>query len=917
LKANPDVAQSGVCPLIHYLEEGRGEGRSALPDGGHALEVDPLDEAQREFGALSPAPSIRLIAYYFPSIGFASGRRSVDWTRVRNARPMFHRHRQPHEPGALGEYDPRDPNTFRRQIELARQHHIAGFCFCLEPGPVERGGRAPLDWLVAHPDIEFGFCLCYGDPACRTGKRGEKRTLQQHKKEPAQRDSGWLWDRLRYLRDPRYIRVDDRPLVLVDRPDALTDSAATAQHWRDECRREQAGELYLAGIENGPGFIPSAYGFDGAIECPLDLPIPTLITAGILTDKRFAGVIHSYAEMAARSKAQPRPDHDWFRGVVTAWDETPRRGLQAAMVAGSSPERYFRWLRLACADTARSMPREKRLVFIAAWNGWAQGAHLEPDQAFGYAYLNRTSHALAAHRPRQSGRVLMIIPDALRLNSPSRLRDFLEWLGKRTAIDVRILLLSEGEMLKPLHGVRPPFTLPATRPGLSPSDEVAVTIEGSCEGKPDLIVGDTIEAGSVYPWLASWGVPMVTYVHYLAPGSDAGKTRGGSAAAPMRSDRFIAESPEVVTALRDRWQIAEHRIHLLGNTVSGEVLAPRANSKEMERTSEPVCSGGGLPHRTAEVELFHVFRDAGRLRPLVSVIVPNYNYARYLSDRLNSILVQSFQDFELIVLDDASTDDSLDVIEAYGVQYPLRVIRNRINSGSVFAQWKKGIESAAGQLVWIAEADDVADPAFLETLVPAFSDPAVTLAYCDSHTMDDDGRVTERFYQDFGHFRGLGYPAARWREPYQNRGPDEIQHALAIKNTIPNASAVLMTREALRGVDLGTAAGFRTAGDWFTYVSVLEHGDVSYTPDALNVQRRHPSSVVAAVSHSAGDTLRDYAAMHRYVAARFPLLQANREKMVAMIQDSLRPLWPDVTEDELRQYYDPQAILAPAERQSG
>jgi glycosyltransferase involved in cell wall biosynthesis len=219
----------------------------------------------------------------------------------------------------------------------------------------------------------------------------------------------------------------------------------------------------------------------------------------------------------------------------------------------------------------------------------------------------------------------------------------------------------------------------------------------------------------------------------------------------------------------------------------------------------------------------------------VSVIIPNYNYGRYLPERLNSIISQTYRPFEIIFLDDNSEDDSVEVakkiLEASGI--PHRVIRNSVNEGC-FKQWFRGIHEAKGDLIWIAEADDSCDSKLLATLVAKFDDPKVGLAYCQSLRMDPDGTKGDSYLSRIEKIPGSG---DHWRKDYVNEGSDEIRRYLAVKNTIVNASAVLMRRDLLLRVsDIG--GGFSQVGDWYTYIQILKSSKIAFSPAPLNYHRR-------------------------------------------------------------------------------
>ncbi|MFQ5564721.1 MAG: glycosyltransferase, partial [Parvularculaceae bacterium] len=254
--------------------------------------------------------------------------------------------------------------------------------------------------------------------------------------------------------------------------------------------------------------------------------------------------------------------------------------------------------------------------------------------------------------------------------------------------------------------------------------------------------------------------------------------------------------------------------------------------------------------------------------PNISVVVPNYNYARHLEQRLQSILDQTLSPREIIFLDDASTDDSVAVAErvlrAAPVNY--RIIRNESNSGDVFAQWRKGVELAKGGLVWIAEADDWADPRFLETAARAFARDDVALSFTQSNQAAEDGRVLANDYQDY--VRDVS--PDKWTRDFVNDGPAEIREGLSVKNTIPNVSAALFRRAPLLDVLKTHAreiASYRVAGDWCVYANLLRAGALAYSAAPLNFHRRHEESVTIARFDLA--ELAEIARMQAFVAREF------------------------------------------------
>lgn len=274
----------------------------------------------------------------------------------------------------------------------------------------------------------------------------------------------------------------------------------------------------------------------------------------------------------------------------------------------------------------------------------------------------------------------------------------------------------------------------------------------------------------------------------------------------------------------------------------------------------------------------------GQPAPRVSVIVPNYNYARYLPQRLASITGQTYRPFEIIFLDDHSSDDSVAVarrlLAEAGIEH--RVVANDSNAGP-YAQWLRGLEMARGELVWIAEADDHCEPTLLQALVPAFADPRVVISYCQSRQVDADDQPIRGDYLNYT--RPI-HPT-RWLQAYQRSGRDEIADTLAIKNTLPNASAVLMRRPDLAPIR-EMLLSLRNAGDWLVYTHLLERGDIAFCPHALNAHRLHRTSV----THGGGQErhFAEILRVQRRIAERHALAPATLTQIEAMRESTYRYL---------------------------
>lgn len=224
--------------------------------------------------------------------------------------------------------------------------------------------------------------------------------------------------------------------------------------------------------------------------------------------------------------------------------------------------------------------------------------------------------------------------------------------------------------------------------------------------------------------------------------------------------------------------------------------------------------------------------------PVVSVIVPNFNHARFLPKRIDSVLRQTFREFEVILLDDCSTDDSRSILTSYKSDPRVRIEFNCTNSGSPFKQWNKGVKLARGKYTWIAESDDYADYRLLERLVPALeSDPKVAFAYCLSwgiNAEDQPDGFADRYLE--------GLSRDRWRSDFVVDGHEECQNYFIRTNVVPNASAVVFRKAVYEQVG-GADEDYRICGDWKLWAAMALTGKIAYFGEPLNYFRFHDASV--------------------------------------------------------------------------
>jgi glycosyltransferase involved in cell wall biosynthesis len=225
-------------------------------------------------------------------------------------------------------------------------------------------------------------------------------------------------------------------------------------------------------------------------------------------------------------------------------------------------------------------------------------------------------------------------------------------------------------------------------------------------------------------------------------------------------------------------------------------------------------------------------------RPLISVIVPNFNHQLFLEQRLESIYAQTYKNIEVILMDDASSDRSLPIMRRYRDRYAkvTRLVENSENSGGVFHQWKKGFSLAAGELVWIAESDDFCDPSFLEEMVGFFQNPGVMLAFCRTDFVDAS---SEKNVWSSEHYLA-DVDKELWDAPFIRSAHALVEHGWGVKNLVANVSSALMRHPGeLCVLNDPTWFSLRLCGDWVFYLHLIRGGLVGYTPATTNYYRQH------------------------------------------------------------------------------
>jgi O-antigen biosynthesis protein len=514
-------------------------------------------------------PQVKLIAFYLPQFHPIPendewwGKGFTEWTHVARAVPQFLGHYQPRLPGELGFYDLRVLDVQKRQLELARKYGIFGFCFHYYWFAGKRLLDLPLKQFLDNTSLDFPFCLCWANENWTRrwdGLDDEVLVAQAHS---PQDDLAFIESVEPILRDKRYIRVNGRPLLIVYRPSLLPDPRQTAQRWRDAAKK-QFGDLYLVAVQAFETVDPRRLGFDAAVEFPphkLAEGAPVLSNQMEIINPDYQGVICDYSYMVDAAKKIYRSDFTLFRGVCPSWDNDARKPGRGITYQNSTPALYQEWLAEACRYTAKEPDPDKRLVFINAWNEWSEGAYLEPDRRYGYAYLQATANALkkfANPRVHRGLQVVFVSHDAANAGAQRLLLALIEWLRDTKGVQPKIVLRRGGPLVPEFYRLGPVFEMESLARWRS--EEGKAQLIRFCGSSPALIFINTLVPGDVAKKLSELKVPIVTHVHEMENAIKRWCVKEDLEQLLELTDHFIAASPPVARNLENAHHVRPERI---------------------------------------------------------------------------------------------------------------------------------------------------------------------------------------------------------------------------------------------------------------------------------------------------------------------------------------------------------------------
>ncbi|PIP80496.1 MAG: hypothetical protein COW84_04950 [Gammaproteobacteria bacterium CG22_combo_CG10-13_8_21_14_all_40_8] len=850
LDAHDDISNANLEPFSHYIAHGQYENR---PLSGYKYEK--IVEEKKYFDLEEHELAIfnaKVIAFYLPQFHpFKEndewwGKGFTEWSNVAKAKPNFRDHYQPHIPTHLGFYDLRLPEVMKEQSNLAKNYGINGFNFYYYWFDGRVLMEKPFEILLGNKDIDIEFCITWANENwTRTwdGLENDVLIAQNHSLEDSAKFLKSLYE---YFDDERYIRINNKPVLIIYRVDIIPDILTHVKLWREMAVQAGYDGIYLICSQTFGIKSPEKYGFDAAMEFP-----PHTTTAIPINDKlkeirdEFEGVIYNYSEVVKNACIRSEPDYKLFRTCMLSWDNTARKQDKSVIFANFSLVKYKEWLENNVSNVINNDKyiHDEKLIFINAWNEWAEGTHLEPDREYGYGYLQATYDVLEKTAKKKadckSGLDVLVLAVGEDVGSLGVLYKQLSWFYEKTFLKIGVCFSQKTNDTRRFTNL------------------FDVTY---CD---DFGTGDYLRLKLNYK-----NKIKSIYVHSMTDYMFLDELKSLSIPIILNLD-YSADSVQLNDGI---------------SLISSIFKSNRVRNIHM------------IDPKSFELSLLEFLYNYTELKPKVSVVIPSYNHSKFLPQRLDSVLEQSFQDFELILLDDASKDESAIILKEYTHKRPSTFFeQNTINGGTPFTQWAKGIEKSRANIIWIAEDDDFCKNTFLERLVPSFNNSRVKLAYTNSNLVDEKGEFIAEYESIFA-----SVSSNKWTKDYTMPAYKEIQTSLGIRNTIPNASATLFRKFDIEPI-IEKLKQFKFAGDWYFYLKCLAEGDIAYVSDKLNYHRRHSTSTMALLNSDTQLYFKEIEEIHKFVLGEYILNEWTVSKMSNYITDEWKS---KAIEGELKNYYD-------------
>ncbi len=657
----------------------------------YSIQISQADKNLKTFSQQQVDP--KLIAFYLPQFHPIPendqwwGRGFTEWTNVTKAVPLFNGHHQPHLPSELGFYDLRLPEVRRAQAELAREYGISGFCYWHYWFNGKQLLEYPVNAVLESGEPDFPFCLAWANEHWSRRWNGMDQEVLQEQVYGGEED-----DRIhfRYLlnafKDPRYIKIDGKPLFLIYNPAHLLNPRKTLSLWRELLKKEGMNNLFCIAIKSHTESYLKNWceeGFDAEL---IFQPQWSLIGEDSIYEKKhciypkkvgdelkdlivgdYSRLWKEFARMNVTSRCYPT--------VVPRWDNSPRRQRQPVILYNSSPEEYQRWLTFELQQVKEKYP-EDPLVFINAWNEWAEGNHLEPDMKYRRAFLEATKKAQVASPENIAECYCDVAISALRHNDEKLAND----------------------LIKASHKYLPP-------------EEIKKILDTKLKKyNTDIRIQNAVAEFR----LGNFSAAKQLLEKLLSEQTDEDLLRINLACVYFELQQY-SKAIELLTPLLS---VTEQSYVWV---LAGECFEAMNNFQQAIAAYTKAIAEPGDPYKCkARIEaLCNQQRDDALqiINELTSIIILTYNNSNYTKECLDSVFQWTDVPFELIIVDNGSTDNTVQLLDNYARSYSnITIIRNLVNKGFP-AGVNQALHNARGEYIILLNNDVVVTKGWLRHLI--------------------------------------------------------------------------------------------------------------------------------------------------------------------------------------------------------
>ena len=322
------------------------------------------------------------------------GKGTTEWNNVNQAVPQFIGHYQPRKPGELGYYDLRLKDNMKRQIELAKNYGISEFCFYYYWFDGQRLLERPLDMFLKSSDLDIEFSYCWANENWTKRFSGTDAGALMKITQSVESYSQFVDSVLPDMKDTRYHRINGKPILSIYRPSSIPEVKTVIETWQSKAKEYLGTQLYLIAVlggDNKRDWIME--GFDATTEFQprsIEYCCPEITSKVNPIRKDFGGKVYDYEDLVINKRYNTNFDKKCYPAIMPMWDNTARRNHRGTIFNGSTPLLYKKWLKEILDNLDRNEKLDEKRVFINAWNEWGEGAYMEPDYGFGYAYLQAT-----------------------------------------------------------------------------------------------------------------------------------------------------------------------------------------------------------------------------------------------------------------------------------------------------------------------------------------------------------------------------------------------------------------------------------------------------------------------------------------------------------------------------------------------